>query len=277
MILTDIHTHTSFSPDGRNDIEEMISQAKAQNIAYYGIAEHFDYDYLVNGLTFGGEPATYTDAEKYFLTGRAVQEREKGNLRLLLGCEFGYTANRAASPLYKKIIETYRPDFIVNSVHTNKISDYYYPDAYSNKLKAEAYKEYFDLVLRSTKADYPYDIIAHLGYCSRYAPYKDTKILHAEFKTEIDDILKEIVFRDKILEVNTAARGSGSEFLPDIDILARYYDFGGRNVSFASDAHDVKRIAEKRDTVVAALKEIGFTGVTVPVKGEYLLIPFDEN
>ena len=77
-----------------------------------------------------------------------------------------------------------------------------------------------------------------------------------------------IIEKDKILEVNGAGRGCASEFLPDRDILKRYYRLGGRKVSYASDAHSTPSILRNREKIAAALKEIGFTCVTVPVRGE---------
>ena len=53
-LLTDVHTHTAFSPDGQDSIEKMLQKAKEKGMAYYGISEHFDYDYKVNGLRFAG-------------------------------------------------------------------------------------------------------------------------------------------------------------------------------------------------------------------------------
>lgn len=276
MVLTDIHTHTAFSPDGKDSLSDMVQRAEELGVQYYGISEHYDLDYVMNHLAIDESEKKLTDLNAYFTAARKLQKERRKEITLLVGCEFGFTPNRDVVPLYKEIIEKYSPDFIVNSVHTNRVSDYYYPVSFGAKIKAEAYKEYFDLVLRSTKADYDYDIVGHLGYCSRYAPYKDTKILYAEFKDEIDSILKEIIFREKILEVNTSADGSGSDFLPDKDILARYYDLGGRNISFSSDAHDVSHIMKKRDLVVDALKDIGFKGVTVPNKGKYVKVGFND-
>ena len=65
--MTDVHTHTKFSPDGRSDIGDMLKAALKKGAAYYGISEHFDYDYKVDRIAFyGGAEASYTDAEAYF-------------------------------------------------------------------------------------------------------------------------------------------------------------------------------------------------------------------
>ena len=55
MIRTDIHTHTKFSADGRNSIEEMIAAAMQKGLAWYGISEHFNYDYDRLHLTIDGQ------------------------------------------------------------------------------------------------------------------------------------------------------------------------------------------------------------------------------
>ena len=54
---------------------------------------------------------------------------------------------------------------------------------------------------------------------------------------------------------------------------SRYYQVGGRKVIFAPDAHDAGRIADKRELVAEKLKEIGFTHVTIPVKGKHIELP----
>lgn len=273
MILTDVHTHTTFSPDGADDIFSMVAEAERKKIAYYGIAEHVDYDYKVNKFLFDGKEPEYTDLDEYFSVARELQKRERGRIQLLVGLELGFTPNRAVIPLYNEIKGRYNPDFIVNSVHSDRYSDYYFPQAFGGREKSVTYKEYFSLVLNSVKAPYDYDIIGHISYCSRYAPYDDAKVRYSDFKEEIDSVLKEIVFRGKILEVNSSASGSGGNFLPDRDILERYYALGGTRVSYASDAHGKGRIMDKREEVVSALKEIGFEYITVPVCGKYVEVP----
>ena len=125
---------------------------------------------------------------------------------------------------------------------------------------------------KSLDAPYGYDIVGHIGYVSRNAPYPDKALRYEEFADPLDDILKTVVARRKILEVNSSMRGTESGFLPATDILTRYFELGGREVSFASDAHDVARIAEKRESVCAALKAIGFTHVTVPDRGKRIRV-----
>lgn len=276
MILTDVHTHTKFSPDGKSTIEEMLKAAREKGIFYYGISEHFDYDYVVNGIPFyGGKKAVVTDADAYFSRARELQNAYEKEMRVLVGAEYGFTDNPKAAPIYRALTEKYRPDFIVNSVHTDGTDDYYTGKSYyaedgSVRDKKEVYARYFDLAKKSAEADYDYDILGHLTYCVRYAPYEEKLATVKEFSAEIDGVLKVLISRKKILEANSSNKGGAGDFVPSAEIFARYFALGGRKISFASDAHSVERVAEKREKTVAVLKEIGFTYITVPCRGEHI-------
>jgi len=252
-MTTDIHTHTKFSPDGVDDIYTMLAAAKAAGVKYYGISEHFDFD--LNECA---------PAEEYFPAARSLKEREK-DINILVGAELGYADDISVIRRYSALIEKFEPDFIVNSVHSLNAEDYYYGAAYVGRNKKDVYEEYFSTVLKSLTPWYRYDVIGHLGYCSRYAPYAEKKIIYSDFSYALDKILSGIISRDKILEVNSSAAGSGGAFLPDRDILERYFLLGGRNISFASDAHKKEKICFNRPAAIKMLKEIGFSYVTVPL------------
>lgn len=270
MIRTDIHTHTKFSADGRNSIEEMIAAAMQKGLAWYGISEHFNYDYDRLHLTIDGQEVPPIDERAYFTRARELQKQLRGKLHLLVGAEFGYDNANSTLQRYIETEQEYSPDFVVNSVHTCLGMDCYFPHYCDGKSKEYAYNAYLYRVLESLDAPYRYDIVAHIGYCSRNATYPDPKLRYKDYADVLDEILKRIIARGKILEVNSSAKTAGSPFIPDTDILERYFELGGRMVSFASDAHDTTRIADRRDIVVAALKKVGFTHLTIPDKGRYL-------
>ncbi|MBR2903465.1 MAG: histidinol-phosphatase HisJ family protein [Clostridia bacterium] len=276
-LLTDVHTHSTFSPDGVSPLEEMLKTALEQGVAFYGVSEHVNYDMLVaeeDGRVYATE--RHTDVEDYFHTARHLQEDYAGAMNVLVGAEFGYADDARVSAMYKALIEKYRPDFIVNSIHTIDGVDYwcgstFYKEEKGERVerdKAETYKEYLALLLRSVQADYDYDIVGHIGYPTRYAPYADKSMPYKEYAQEIDAVLREIIARGKILEVNA----SGDSPLPNRDVLERYYALGGREISYASDAHATTRIMKGRDKVIDMLKEIGFTYITVPCKGEKIKV-----
>ena len=267
MKLTDVHTHSTFSADGITPLADMLARAEELGVAYYGVSEHFDYDYLADGVLVEGKTVPMTDAAAYFACARKLQAERGHGTRLLVGGEFGFTPNARAHAMYADVIARYKPDFVVNSVHTVDGHDAWFAEYFVGKTKETAYRAYLLRVRESLDAPYRYDIVAHLGYASRNAPYPDRAMRYTDYADLLDDILRGIIARDKILEVNSSARGAG-DFIPATDVLQRYFALGGRLVSFASDAHGADRICAGRETVVSALRAIGFTHITVPDRGK---------
>ncbi|MBE7068310.1 MAG: histidinol-phosphatase HisJ family protein [Clostridiales bacterium] len=267
--LTDVHTHSTFSHDGVDELKDMLATAQRKGVAFYGVSEHFDH-FLSKKENEWGIPVI--DVEGYFHSARHLQEDYEGVMNVLIGVEFSYIEDAEATENYCAIVKKYRPDFIVNSVHGLGEKLYYYktPFYQDGKLRnrEDAYKAYLSCILKSLDAPYPYDIVGHLGYATRYAPYEDKVLRYEEFPQEFDAIFNGIIQKGKILEVNSATQEGLC--VPDLKMLERYFALGGRKISFASDAHQTQRICDKRAEIVEKLKEIGFTHITVPCKGEYI-------
>ncbi len=265
--LTDMHTHSApASHDGRNTLHEMLAAAQKKGIAFYGVSNHFDYDYneeerarFVNG-----------DEEEYFHTARHLQEDYEGVMNVAIGAEFGYADDPSVWGRYATTYEKYRPDYVINSVHSIGGRDFACQTL--PKSEEEVYTAYLRLVRKSLDASYPYDVVGHIEYVVRYVPFANRAISLENYGALIDDILRTIIAKGKILEVNTAIKGLPRISLPDLPIVKRYYELGGRKISYGSDAHGVERIGDKREEVVAALKAVGFTHITVPFKGEYIQV-----
>ena len=273
-LLTDIHNHSTYSFDGVSPLPEMLKRAQEKGVAFYGVSEHFDFD---EGKADGG-----TNAEDYFHGARHLQEDYAGVMNVLVGAEIGFSPMPEFVERNCALVEKYHPDFVVNSVHACGGEDYYRQKPFYQttcegvqilRPKKEAYREYLSLVRRSVDAPYAYDIIGHLGYPTRYAPYADKTLTLAEYKEEIDDVLLAIIQKNKILEVNASNR-LAKTFSPcaSEEIVRRYFALGGRLVSYASDAHVVDSILRKRDETMEMLQEIGFAHITVPCRGEYIKV-----
>ena len=269
--LIDLHTHTTFSHDGKNTPAEMLSQAQKQGIAFYGVTDHFDYDYDISLMS----EAEYKkicngDEEEYFHALRHLQEDYAGVMNVLVGAEFGYSDRADVQGRYAMTYEKYRPDYVINSVHSINGRDFAYTDIAMSK--AEIYGRYLQLVRNSLDVEYHYDIVGHIGYAARYVPFADKDFDLENFGAQIDDILQTIIKKDKILEVNSASKQLPNHTLPAEHIIERYYQLGGRKVSFGSDAHFQERIGNKWAEVVGMLKRIGFTHVTVPCRREHIKV-----
>lgn len=267
--LTDMHTHSTYSFDGRSSLKDMLSRAQEVGLGFYGVSDHFNYDYVPS--KFRAEDAEkLRDAipEEYFGGGRRLQEDYAGVMNVLVGAELGYTDDVVAQKRYQALLDEFSPDYVINSVHCADGADYARYTFTADK--NQVYGQYLGLIRRSLDAPYAYDIVGHIGYIARYVPFEDKSF--TGFEAQIDDILETIIKKDKILEVNSATKKLAQRTLPAENIVRRYYELGGRKVSFGSDAHDVTRIADKRAEIVEMLKKIGFTYIIVPCRGEHIKV-----
>ena len=93
-------------------------------------------------------------------------------------------------------------DLVIGSIHLVDDLDIYYPEFFAGKDKATAYGKYFaQMVEEAAVADY--DVLGHIDYICRTAPYADPELDYETFAAEIDEVLKILVAREKILELNT--------------------------------------------------------------------------
>ena len=212
-MLTDIHTHSAFSPDGISPLEEMVERAHEKGLKYFGVSEHFDFDYAACGLELNGEHPPLIGGEEYFAAARALQEEYAGKgMRLLVGGEYGFCPDKSCCERYLALTERKKPDFIVNSVHVVNGGDCYFAGYFAGKARENVYRAYLEHIRMSLDAPYPYDIVAHIGYVSRNAPYENKLLRYDDFPALFDDILKTIIQKGKILEVNSSTRGAINHF-----------------------------------------------------------------
>ncbi len=265
MIYVDSHTHTINSPDGHDKIVDMVAEAKRKGLSYLCTTDHLDYD-LKYGDNCTPIPWNHIDLDKYYSEWKEASKEVDG-FEFCFGVEAGFDDNPQVIEAYQKVMQQYPFDCVVNSVHFVKGMDVYFPVAFFFKTKKKMYSNYLDKVLLSLDAPYPYDIIAHVGYVTRNAPYKNKALNYEDFPEKFDAILEGIIKRNKALEVNTH-----HDINPIKRVLERYYELGGRKLSFGSDSHRME-LCKDYDEVAKLLKQIGFTHFSVFKQHKETLIP----
>ncbi len=260
--MTDLHLHTRFSHDSEETAENYVLTAKARGYKFLGFTEHYDYDVFLDG---GFNECPLPDLSAY---SREISDlsAKYPEIKILKGAELGYSAD--ATEKYKELLQSGNFDYAILSVHTVKgRGDCYYTRFFDGFSKKQAYEAYFKAVLESVRSDINYQIAGHIGYIERYAPYKEKRVIYSEFGDVLDEILKEIILRDKCLEINTSAKGTGHITVPDLEIIERYLSLGGKNFSLGSDAHSVSRFAENFTSVKNFLVSLGVTHTCLFEKG----------
>ena len=254
MRLFDSHVHTINSPDGHDTIVSLLEDAKNRNFYYLATTDHLDLDLKVCKENKTPVAWNHIDLDKYYSEWKEAA-KDAGDVKFRFGIEAGY--DKGANDAYIETFKKYPFDVVINSVHFVDHWDVYFLNPFIFKSKKRIYRHYLEKILESLDAPYQYDIVGHIGYVTRNAPYKYKSLRLADFEDLIDAILKKIIEKDKALEINTH-----HGILPTEEILQRYYDLGGRRISFGSDTHRFE-LGKDLDVVAALAKKIGFTHFSV--------------
>lgn len=242
-MLFDSHMHTKYSADSEMDPIAALERAEQLKLGVV-FTDHFDY----------GVPNFTFDPDAYFDEYRSLRSD-----RVRLGVEVGF--QKSAREVNDRFIKRGPFDLVIGSIHLVDDLDIYYPEYYVGKDKREAYRRYFDAMIEeSAVADY--DILGHIDYICRAAPYDDPEIDYATFRAQIDRVLSIVIEREKVLELNTRRLGSRRALKELAPIYERYRELGGRFVSIGSDAHKVEAIGNNFDAALEFARELELSVVT---------------
>ncbi|MBQ6296876.1 MAG: histidinol-phosphatase HisJ family protein [Selenomonadaceae bacterium] len=246
-MIFDSHMHTKFSADSEMLAADAINKASKLNIGVV-FTEHFDYGLELNGKKFSFDPAAYMDEYKN-LRGEKIR----------LGVEVGL--RKFARAANKKFIAQADFDLVIGSIHLVDDIDIYYPDFYVGKDKTTAYKKYFEQM--ATEAEVcDYDVLGHIDYICRAAPYDNPEIDYPTFKAEIDTVLKIVVERGKVLELNTRRFDKPRSIEELVPVYKKYRELGGRFVTLGSDAHRVAAVGNYFNRALDFARKLDLTPVT---------------
>ncbi|MBR1858459.1 MAG: histidinol-phosphatase, partial [Selenomonadaceae bacterium] len=88
------------------------------------------------------------------------------------------------------------------------------------------------------------------------------EIDYANFKDDIDKVLKIIIDRDKVLELNTRRLNTRRGLKELVPIYSQYKKLGGKYVTIGSDAHKVEAVGNYFDLAVDFAHELDLIIVT---------------
>lgn len=253
--MKDCHVHTNISHDGISSISEYLTYASKIGVDEITFTEHYD---------------DYTDLDTNLKT---LNISEYYNTYLLyknddiLKTNFGIEIGLQPDLVFKTedMVSRYPFDFINGSSHItckkDMAMDKSFFDGYSRK---EAYLRYFNEVLQNVMLYNEFDVYGHLDYIVRYGGYASTKIEYDEFKEILDEILVHLIKKGKGIELNTSGNryGLGTPH-PNMDILQRYKELGGKIITLGSDAHKTTDLARNFDDALDILENVGYKEIAV--------------
>lgn len=229
MLKTDIHTHSSVSPDGSDSAELMAKSARERGVDIYCITDHFEVPEK--------DSDDYRNIEQEYDKTMRVRSTD-GNFKTLVGIELGgavYDPDFAKAFLLRHDF-----DFVLNSLHHlfrgKEALDYFFMD-YTGCDTSQLLRDYFSKLYEQCRL-LLFDSLAHLDYPTRYMRLRGVPFDLKSCGDEIDAVLKFLAENGKSLEINTSGLFAPfHQTLPGIDIVRRFHSFGGEFVTLGSDSH----------------------------------------
>ena len=245
-LIFDSHMHTKFSADSEMLAREAIEKAERLGLGVV-FTEHFDFE-IPGDIEFTFAPEDYW---------REYESLRSDKVRL--GVEIGM--EKHSRQACKEFLKRAPFDLVIGSIHLVDRLDIYYPEYYSDKNKLTAYHKY--LVEMAEEAEInDFDVLGHIDYICRAAPYENPEIDYATFKDDIDRILKIVVERKKVLELNTRRFNTRRGLKEIVPIYSQYKKLGGQYVTIGSDAHKVEAVGNYFDLAVDFAHELDLNIVT---------------
>lgn len=264
--MIDYHIHTSFSSDSEQDLLEVCKTAIKNGLKYIAITDHIDIDDSIPKDKWIIEDI---HGKKGYIKSIQEAQRLYPELCITLGLETGYTPSGYEETL--KMVDDIKPDFAIGSIHFMEGHDLYDKDYYENKDKKSAFGKYLDMVNDSIEPLSKYaNVIGHIGFISKSPniPYEDVLLKYDEFKSLIDEILKNIITHNMGIEINTSGLLSNAKTsLPDFDIVKRFKELGGEILTVGSDAHKLQNIGQNINKAFYMAKSAGFDYITIYENG----------
>lgn len=247
----DCHVHSDFSTDCYTPMELMCKSAVAKNLKGLAFTDHLELE-----LVYPGEDRDL-DLDLYFEKIFEMKAIFGNQLDIYSGIEI--TLSESVLKGAQKICQNRPLDIIIGSVHGVDGVDVGYPAYFEGKTKHEAYERYLKQIWDMAVRFQDYSVIGHIGYISRYAPYREKELELKEHADILDSIFNKVIETGHGLELNTSGLEKLGTTTPSVDLLKRYRQLGGEIVTAASDAHAPERVGKGFDKALAeCMKRAGF-------------------
>lgn len=248
--IVDCHTHSSFSGDSKVTIKDAVLRVTELGLGGIAFTDHLELSHPLpqKSMTF--------DFGERSVQLTQLQQQFEGKIKILKGLEVGFQPHIAAEA--SDIVNKHDFDLVICSTH---VVDRMPEDSfYKDRTRQQAYRRYLEAIYEAVTTFDDFDVVGHIGYVCRYAPYQDKSLRYVDHDEIIDAILKKVIEKGKGIEVNTAGYFCRLYFPhPDFDVIKRYKELGGSIITIGSDAHRVERIGDRFDSVVQRLTDVGFS------------------
>jgi len=251
----DQHSHSFFSFDSKNNLDEMCKKAISIGFDEIAITDHKDF-YQSEVLKRLEVPFDHDAAYNAICD---IKEKYKDRLKVSVGVEFGQPTE---DPEFaKELLSSHNYDMVIGSLHSlYRMPDFYLLDfskitgGQCDLFITQYFKEIEELV------DWgDFDTLAHLTYPIRYIKAGGHNVDLEKHIPQIKIIFEKLIEKGIALEVNSSGyrQGLGGP-LPDYEILKLYREIGGEYITVGGDGHTIEDLCLNIERVYEKLKSLGF-------------------
>ena len=250
MILTDVHTHSHFSPDGQETMNDLCEAACARGLSVMCVTDHYDRDGRFDPVAYRSE---YERAREAFA----------GKVEFLCGVELG--EGHFAPERSDRLLEAIPFDFVLGSCHyiDEGQADFHgmtYESEGQCRRLIGAYLDHLLCMIDWGK----FDVLAHLTYPLRYMVSREGfNVDFVPYEDQVCAVFRALAQSGHGLELNVSGLRQGGFPMPDLRLLKLYRACGGEIVTIGSDAHLVEAVGANIEDGYALLRQAGFAHVAV--------------
>lgn len=241
--MFDFHMHSKVSFDSKEQPENMVAAAERLGLKEICFTDHIDYSPEMD-MVF--DTADYAAAYDHLHSDKVLIRR---------GVEMGLTPENQEQ--VRRDLQRRDFDFVIGSVHFVKEHDVYLEEYWKGKEYHTAIRIYLDQLLECVKVHEDYDVLGHLTFISkgRANPRKEL-IRYEDHKSLFDEVFRQLIRREKGMELNTSGVDPCGGYLPTLDYFEKFHRMGGRIVTVGSDSHNATRVGQYTHRAVSELKSI---------------------
>lgn len=241
--IVDQHVHSNYSPDSEETLSQIVAHAVQLGKQAVVTTDHFDYDckYFKKDVLI--------DMDNY---EREVAElRRNHEIDIRKGIEVGYRSDYHEE--INRYLERHAFDLVLLSAHNNGVLDFA-EEAFHDQPMELILADYFSHVRDAVERMDNYDVVAHFDYVARYTKSMVTVADYERCSPILYDVLKTIIRKEKVLELNTTGLFRQGWIHPHAYIIEMYLDLGGKWFSLGSDAHRIGSIEQGFGQALELLK-----------------------
>jgi histidinol-phosphatase (PHP family) len=113
-------------------------------------------------------------------------------------------------------------------------------------------RRYLGEVVAMIESSDVFEVLAHVDFPRRYWPGGPDRYVEKDYEEEYRAVFRALSSTGRALEVNTSSP------LASVDQVRWFYEEGGGAVSFGSDAHNPRSVAQRFDVAVDVVEAAGF-------------------